>query len=145
MIKFDSLVKLHYSISNTEKIVFESTFESEPVVVRIGDGTLPRKLEMTLYGLVVDSNQLITLEPKDAFGLRDETKVQTLNMNIFPNKEMIKVDSIIEIDVKEKDGTVRPSFAMIKQVNGENVLLDLNHPLAGHTIIFKVKIVEINE
>jgi FKBP-type peptidyl-prolyl cis-trans isomerase 2 len=66
-------------------------------------------------------------------------------MNIFPNKEMIKVDSIIEIDVKEKDGTVRPSFAMIKQVNGENVLLDLNHPLAGHIIIFKVKIVEINE
>ena len=145
MIKFDSLVTLHYSISNAEKIVFESTFESKPVVVRIGDGTLPRKLEMTLYGLVVDSNQLITLEPKDAFGLRDETKVQTLNMNIFPNKEMIKVDSIIEIDVKEKDGTVRPSFAMIKQVNGENVLLDLNHPLAGHTIIFKVKIVEINE
>ena len=145
MIKFDSLVTLHYSISNTETIVFESTFESEPVVVRIGDGTLPRKLEMTLYGLVVDSNQLITLAPKDAFGLRDEAKIQTLNMNIFPNKEMIKVDNIIEIDVKEKDGTVRPSFAMIKQVNGENVLLDLNHPLAGHTIIFKVKIVEINE
>ena len=145
MIKFDSLVTLHYSISNAEKIVFESTFESKPVVVRIGDGTLPRKLEMTLYGLVVDSNQLITLAPKDAFGLRDEAKIQTLNMNIFPNKEMIKVDNIIEIDVKEKDGTVRPSFAMIKQVNGENVLLDLNHPLAGHTIIFKVKIVEINE
>ena len=145
MIKFDSLVTLHYSISNAAKIVFESTFESEPVVVRIGDGTLPRKLEMTLYGLAVDSNQLITLEPKDAFGLRDEAKIQTLNMNIFPNKEMIKVNNIIEIDVKEKDGTVRPSFAMIKQVNGENVLLDLNHPLAGHTIIFKVKIVEINE
>ena len=44
-----------------------------------------------------------------------------------------------------KDGTVHPSFAMIKQVNGKDVLLDLNHPLAGHTIIFKVKIVDINE
>ena len=145
MIKFDSLVKLHYSISNIEKMVFESTFESEPVVVRIGDGTLPRKLEMTLYGLVVDSNQLITLAPKDAFGLRDEAKIQTLNMNIFPNKEMIKVDNIIEIDVKEKDGKVSPAFAMIKQVNEDNVLLDLNHPLAGHEIIFKVKIINIDE
>ncbi|MBT3697501.1 MAG: hypothetical protein HOG46_03475 [Gammaproteobacteria bacterium] len=145
MIKFNSLVKLHYSISNVDKIIFESTFSSEPVTVRIGDGTLPRKLEMTLYGLVVDSNQSMTLEPKDAFGLRDKSKTQTLDINMFPNKKMIKVDNIIEIDVKEKDGTVRPSFAMIKQVNGKDVLLDLNHPLAGHTIIFKVKIVDINE
>ena len=145
MIKFNSLVKLHYSISNINNIIFESTFDSDPVLVRIGDGTLPIKLEMTLYGLETDREQIITLQPKDAFGLRDENHNKTLGISMFPNIEMVKVGNIIEIDVKEKDGTVRPSFAMIKQVNGENVLLDLNHPLAGHTIIFKVKIVEINE
>ena len=53
--------------------------------------------------------------------------------------------NIIEIDVKEKDGKVSPAFAMIKQVNKDNVLLDLNHPLAGHEIIFKVKIINIDE
>ena len=58
---------------------------------------------------------------------------------------MIKVDNIIEIDVKEKDGKVSSAFAMIKQVNKDNVLLDLNHPLAGHEIIFKVKIINIDE
>ena len=100
---------------------------------------------MTLYGLETDREQIMTLQPKDAFGLRDENHNKTLEISMFPNIEMVKVGNIIEIDVKEKDGTVRPSFAMIKQVNGENVLLDLNHPLAGHTIIFKVKIVEINE
>ena len=58
MIKFNSLVKLHYSISNINNIIFESTFDSDPILVRIGDGTLPIKLEMTLYGLETDNEQI---------------------------------------------------------------------------------------
>ena len=145
MIKFNSLVKLHYSISSIDNIIFESTFGSEPVLVRIGDGTLPIKLEMTLYGLVKDNEQTMTLEPKDAFGLRDENNNKTLEISTFPDTEMVKVGNVIEIDVKEKDGKVSPAFAMIKQVNEDNVLLDLNHPLAGHEIVFKVKIINIDE
>ena len=145
MIKFNSLVKLHYSISNIDNIIFESTFGSEPVLVRIGDGTLPIKLEMTLYGLVKDNEQTMTLEPKDAFGLRDENNNKTLEISTFPDAEMIKVGNVIEIDVKEKDGKVSPAFAMIKQVGKDSVLLDLNHPLSGHKIIFKVKIINLDE
>ena len=145
MIKFNSLVRLHYSISNINNIIFESTFDSDPVLVRIGDGTLPIKLEMTLYGLETDREQIMTLQPKDAFGLRDENHNKTLEISMFPNIEMVKLGNIIEIDVKEKDGKVSPAFAMIKQVNEDNVLLDLNHPLAGHEIIFKVKIINIDE
>ena len=144
MIKFNSLVKLHYSISNIDNIIFESTFDSDPVLVRIGDGTLPIKLEMTLYGLVKDNEQTMTLEPKDAFGLRDENNNKTLEISTFPDTEMVKVGNIIEIDVKEKDGKVSSALAMIKQVSTDSVLLDLNHPLAGHKIIFKVKIINID-
>ena len=145
MIKFNSLVKLHYSISSIDNIIFESTFGSEPVLVRIGDGKLPIKLEMTLYGLVKDNEQTMTLEPKDAFGLRDENNNKTLEISTFPDTEMVKVGNVIEIDVKEKDGKVSPAFAMIKQVGKDSVLLDLNHPLSGHKIIFKVKIINIDE
>ncbi len=144
MIKFNSLVKLHYSISNIDNIIFESTFNSDPVLVRIGDGTLPIKLEMTLYGLITDNEQTMTLEPKDAFGLRDENNNKTLEISTFPDTEMVKVGNIIEIDVKEKDGKVSSALAMIKQVSKDSVLLDLNHPLAGHKIIFKVKIINID-
>ena len=144
MIKFNSLVKLHYSISSIDNIIFESTFGSEPVLVKIGDGTLPIRLEMTLYGLVKDNEQTMTLEPKDAFGLRDENNNKTLEISTFPDTEMVKVGNVIEIDVKEKDGKVSPAFAMIKQVGKDSVLLDLNHPLAGHKIIFKVKIINID-
>ena len=99
---------------------------------------------MTLYGLITDNEQTMTLEPKDAFGLRDENNNEYSRFGTFPDTEMVKVGNIIEIDVKEKDGKVSSAFAMIKQVSKDSVLLDLNHPLAGHKIIFKVKIINID-
>ena len=145
MIKFNSLVTLHYSISSVNNIIFESTFSSKPIVIRIGDGTLPRNLEMTLYGLTIGTDQTVVIEPKDAFGMRDENKNKTLHISMFPKKEMVMVGNVIEIDIREKDGKTGIAFAIIIRVDGENVSLDLNHPLAGHKIIFKVKVVNIDE
>ncbi len=143
MIKFQSVVDLHYSISNMEGIEFESTFNSKPVKITIGDGTIPQKLEITLYGLKQNSEQTMTLEPADAFGTRDTNKVKSVKISAFPNKEMIKKGNVIEIDVKKNGGETDLAFAMIKQINTDDVILDLNHPLAGQKILFKVKIIKI--
>ena len=87
----------------------------------------------------------MTLDPADAFGIRDTNKVKAVNKSAFPNQEMIKKDNVIEIDVKENGGETNVAFAMIKQINADDVILDLNHPLAGQKIMFKVKIIKIYE
>ena len=143
MIKYNSKVKLHYSISTIDNIVFESTFDKQPVNITIGSGIIPQKLELTLYGLLTDSEQTITLKPCDAFGDRDNKKTQNVDISVFPNRKMIKKGNVIEIDMKEKDGKVTSTFAMIKDIKKDKVLLDLNHPLAGIEIKFKVKIIKI--
>ncbi len=143
MIKYNSKVKLHYSISTIDDIVFESTFDKQPVNITIGSGIIPQKLELTLYGLSLDSEQTITLKPCDAFGDRDSKKTQNVDISTFPDNKMIKKGNVIEIDLKEKDGKVTSTFAMIKDINNDKVLLDLNHPLAGIEIKFKVKIIKI--
>ena len=56
---------------------------------------------------------------------------------------MIKKGNVIEIDVKKNGGETDLAFAMIKQINTDDVILDLNHPLAGQKILFKVKIIKI--
>ena len=145
IIKFNSLVKMNYSIESINKIVFESTFESKPVVIRIGNGLLPQKLEMTLYGLEKNAKQTMYLEAQDAFGLRDERNFHTLKKDIFPDKEMIKVGNIIEAEVENNDKDSKYTFAKICKINNNDVIIDLNHPLAGHKIIFKVHILDINE
>ena len=145
MINHNSKVKLHYSISSIDDIVFESTFDKEPVDIKIGSGIIPQKLEMTLYGLSKDSEQTITLKPSDAFGERHDNKTKKLPKSSFPNKEMIKKGNVIEIDIKENDGKEATTFAMIKELYKDEVLLDLNHPLAGIEIKFKVKIIKVYE
>ncbi len=145
MINHNSKVKLHYSISSIDDIVFESTFDKEPVDIKIGSGIIPQKLEMTLYGLSDDSEQTITLKPSDAFGERHDNKTKKLPKSSFPNKKMIKKGNVIEIDIKENDGKEATTFAMIKELYKDEVLLDLNHPLAGIEIKFKVKIIKVYE
>ena len=145
MIKHDSKVKLHYSISSPEDLIYESTFEGEPLEIKIGDMTIPQRLEVTLYGLKENDEQSLILKPIDAFGERDVLNVKTLQKSIFPNKEMIRIGNVIEIDVQDKKGKTQPMFAIIKEINSNDVLLDLNHPLAGKHIKFRVKIIKINE
>ena len=145
MINYNSMVKLHYSISSIDDVVFESTFDKEPIDIKIGSGIIPQKLEMTLYGLSNNSEQTITLKASDAFGERHNNKIKKLSKSSFPNKEMIKKDNIIEIDIKENDGKEATTFAMIKELYKDEVLLDLNHPLAGIEIKFKVKIIKVYE
>jgi FKBP-type peptidyl-prolyl cis-trans isomerase SlyD len=143
MIKYNSKVELHYSISSLNNIEFESTFGKKPIKVLIGDGTIPQRLELTLYGLKEGSQQTLCLDPQDAFGERNEENIKILSKKSFPNIDMIKIGNVIEVDVEGKDGKNDSSFAMIKEVKENDVSLDLNHPLAGHKIQFKVKIIKI--
>jgi len=145
IIKFNSIISLHYSISNTNDFEFESTFNKNPIKFKIGDGTIPQKLEIPLYGLEEGVEQTLMLEPQDAFGIRDAKRSKTISKSLFPNQDMIKLNNIIEVDAKEKNGKTNTTFAMIKKINNDDVVLDLNHPLSGMTIKFKVKVIKIYE
>ena len=144
-ILYKTKIDLHYSISNKDNIVFESTFDKKPIHLEIGDGTIPQKLEITLYGLCEHDSQEIELQPKDAFGLRDDKKIKNIAKKDFPNHQMIKINNVLEVDVKQNDGKVTSTFAIIKKIEKDQVVLDLNHPLAGMTIKFKAEIIKIYE
>ena len=62
---------------------------------------------------------------------------------MFPQKKMVKVGNVLEFDIKTKAGEKSSTFGMIKNIEGENVLIDLNHPLAGQSILLKVKILKV--
>ena len=56
---------------------------------------------------------------------------------------MIKVGNVLEFDIRTKDGKESMTFGMIKRIDGDNILVDLNHPLAGQKILLRVKILEV--
>jgi len=115
-IEVASSVTLHLSLTLEDGTVSESTFGEEPLTFTMGDGTLVHGLELGLYGLV----------PGD---------VQRL------------VDTGIELEEGVIVGFETPEgeelAGAILSIDEDTVNVDFNHPMAGHTIIFDVEIIDV--
>jgi len=110
----------------------------EPMVYLHGgyDNTLP-KLEEALEGKEPGAQLVLTLAPADAFGERDEALTRTIAKSEFPPG--IKVGG--QMDGYTDDG--QPHTFWVSKIKGDKVLLDGNHPLAGQTVRFHLKVVSV--
>ena len=134
-----SQVTLHLSIVFPDGTVVENTFDDEPVSFTIGDGFLDEGLELALIGLKAGDQQILTLMPGQAFGLPDAGLVKLVPLSDFHEDMPLEPGVIIAFSLPEGEelaGTVR-------EVRDEEVEIDLNHPLAGHKIIFTVEVLAV--
>ncbi len=133
-------VVLHCSITLEDGTVAESTFGDEPIRITMGDeSVLISGLQLALYGLKVGDRESIVVDPQDAFGMPDDEAVQQMPLADFPADMHLEVGQIIAFSTP--DGDEIPGA--IKQIDGQTVTVDLNHPLAGHELKFEAEIVEI--
>jgi len=82
----------------------------------------------------------IIIKPEEAYGERNEKLVREIPRKNLPQDREPKVGMMIEIGLQ--DGRHIP--AKIEKITKEKITLDLNHPLAGKTLHFKIKVVGIN-
>jgi len=119
--------------------VAENSFHEEPIQFFIGDGTMIEGLESVLYGLKVGDRKKITLAYGDTFGEVDEDNVHTLTREEFSPDFDLAPRQIIGFTTpsgEEVPGT-------IVEVLEDEVIVDFNHPLAGHDLIFEFEILDI--
>jgi FKBP-type peptidyl-prolyl cis-trans isomerase 2 len=89
----------------------------------------------------MEEEKEIILQPQDAYGLHNPDFVKEISKEYFPTDEAIEKGMyyVMVLD----DGRQMP--VKISEVTDEKVTIDLNHPLAGKTLTFKIKIIEINQ
>ncbi len=105
----------------------------EPLLVILGEHRVIRGLEEALYGFEEGEERELEIPPEKAYGRRDPGKVK-----IMPLREFRKAG----IDPRPgKIVEINGVPAIIKSVSGGRVVVDFNHPLAGKTLIYKVKVV----
>jgi peptidylprolyl isomerase len=99
-------------------------------------GFLMEKIDENIKGMKFFEEKVIRLEPKDAFGERDGKKIEMMNANKF-KKDMNEEPrpGATYRDKKGRTGTV------IKMGQGR-IIVDFNHPLAGKTVEYKVKVID---
>ena len=118
---------------------FESNLRvGKPLEVKIGDGRLLPAVEKALCDLLPGQSKTVRLAPAEAYGEYDPTLVIALPLDRLPNAENLPVGQYIE--VKTSQGTAR---AKVVSMENDQVLLDLNHELAGHHVTFDLELLSV--
>ena len=131
-------VKVHYTGTLSDGIVFDSSEGKEPLEFTIGENKVIPGFENGIKEMKLNDEKTIKIQPKDAYGERDEKMVVAVPRSKFPPE----IEAGGHLLLKGPDGQRIP--AKIKEVKENEVLIDLNHPLAGKELNFKVKVVGIN-
>jgi FKBP-type peptidyl-prolyl cis-trans isomerase SlyD len=132
----DTVVTLRYKVSDAQGKLIEEV--KEPMAYLHGGygNTLP-KIEAALDGQETGYQTTVQLQPADAFGLRDDSLLQTIARKDFPPG--VKVGG--ELMGRDADGHEHP-FTVLK-IKGDTVFLDGNHPWAGKELRFSLKVTEV--
>jgi FKBP-type peptidyl-prolyl cis-trans isomerase SlpA len=134
---------LHYRLAslNGENIV--STFEEKPATLQFGQGQLAPFLEACLLGLPEGVHQTFELAPEQAFGPRNPELIQRISRaTLEENSSMDEEYRVGDLVDFAAPGGGR--FAgVLREIDAQGALFDFNHPLAGQTLKFEVKIIGI--
>ena len=134
-VKEGDTVKVHYTGTLDDGTVFDSSEGKEPIEFKVGEHKVIRGFEEGLVGMEKGEEKTIDIPVEKAYGPRREELVQEVPNTVFKEQKPEKGQ---QIGLMTKEG--RPLMATILEDGEEKVKLDLNHPLAGKALHFKVKI-----
>jgi FKBP-type peptidyl-prolyl cis-trans isomerase SlyD len=130
----NTVAELNYSLTVDGQVIDESE-EDHPLAYLHGNGNIISGLENALTGKSKGDKISITLEPNDAYGDFDEALVMKVDRSQFDREEQMEVG--MQIEAQFPDGT---EVATIQAINGDEITIDGNHPLAGETLTFEVEV-----
>lgn len=124
------------SLENGE--VFDECVD-EPYEIEFGRGRVMAALEEELEAMKPGEERTITLPPSEAYGERLDDAIQSFPSYKVPNGENIPVGETIGWKTPRR---LEPIPAKVVSVENQVVTLDFNHPLAGKTLTYWLKVVE---
>ncbi len=143
VIQPDSHVTFHYRLSLADGSVLLDTFAERPATLQMGEGQFSPGLERCMLALAEGDERAYELAPEDAFGPRNPELVQRVAKSLLDAHtdpdDPLEPGDLIEFPTPD-GGRMAGVF---KGWEGDGALFDFNHPLAGQTLKFEVKIIGI--
>ncbi|HEY7715512.1 MAG TPA: peptidylprolyl isomerase [Candidatus Binatia bacterium] len=133
-----SLVSIEYTLTDESGKVLDTNVGKEPLTFIQGAGQIVKGLEQELAGLKVGDAKKVEVKPEDGYGLINEKGLQEVPREMVP-AEAQKPGAMLM--TKGEDGRVIP--IRVHEIKEKTVVVDFNHPLAGKTLHFDVKIKDI--
>lgn len=140
IVEKDKAVSFHYTLKNAAGEEMESSREREPMSYLHGANNIIAGLEKAMEGRAPGDKFSVTIEPEDAYGVRNEKNVQRVPLKRLKGIGKISVGQILNL--KTNNGQVQVT---VLKVGRFNVDVDGNHPLAGVQLTFDVEITDIRD
>lgn len=136
----EKVVYIHYTLTGEEGEVIDSSEGHAPLAYIHGHGNIIPGLENALLGKVAGDKIKVTIPPEHAYGTRDEDLIQTVPIDAFHGVDEILPGMQFHTDTP--DGV---QMVTVINVEGDQVILDGNHPMSGLTLNFDVEVTEVRD
>lgn len=133
-------VSIHYTLTNDDGEVLDSSRDDEALVYLHGEGNIISGLEKALHGKAIGDKFNVRIPAEEAYGEIEEEMVQIISRAMFEGIDELEVGMQFQADVSHGPGVVT-----IIEIDGDNVTIDGNHPLAGLPLTFDVEIIAVRD
>ena len=141
VVQKNDIVSVDYTGKFENGTVFDSSEGKSPLTFTAGEGQVIKGFDNAVLGMKVGEEKNVTIPPQDAYGERNASLVQEVPLSAFGNNsDKLQVGMQIGI-TNPQTGQQFP--ATVTKIEGDNVTLDMNPPLAGKTLVFDIKVVKI--
>lgn len=136
-----SVVSIHYTLTNNDGEVLDSSEGNAPLTYLHGVGNLIPGLENELLGKSVGDEFEVSIPPAEGYGELNEQLIQSVPLSAFEGVD--KVEPGMQFRAAGPDGAEQ--LITVTAIDGDMVTINGNHPLAGTTLNFKVEITAIRD
>ena len=134
-------VSVHYVGTLTDGTEFDnSRTRGQAVSFEIGSGRMISGFNDAVVGMTVGETKKVTLAPEQAYGTRNENALQNVPRDAFSEDFNFEIGGMIQ-----GNGPRGPFLAKIHEVGDQEIILDMNHPLAGQELNFEIELVSVEE
>lgn len=134
----DKVVVMHYSVRANDEVL-DSSFDGQPLSFIVGRGFLIPGLEKELIGKSAGERLELDIAAADAYGERHDELVQEVPKSMFGG---VEVQTGMQFRATTDDGE---QSVIVVDVDGDTVVVDGNHPLAGMDLSFDVELMEVRD
>lgn len=138
-VEIDSVVSIHYSLHLDGGELVDSSRGREPMNYLHGHGNIVLGLEEELTGRKVGEQFAVAVPAEKGYGDSNPDGVQKIPRTTFPAELELKPG----VALRAQDGEGTPVMMRVLEVGDQDVTVDLNHPLAGHTLYFDIEVIGV--
>ncbi|MBF7730404.1 FKBP-type peptidyl-prolyl cis-trans isomerase [Pseudomonas sp. N040] len=141
LIAVNKAVSIDYTLTNDAGEVIDSSAGGTPLVYLHGAGNIIVGLEKALEGKRAGDELKVVVEPQDAYGEFSAELVAVLGRDMFEGVDELEVG--MQFHASGPDGSMQ--IVTIRDLDGDEVTVDGNHPLAGQRLTFQVKVIDVRD